>query len=257
MYNRSTNGWAMYFDASDVGISTSDLEDFAIRGDGSILMSFSSSINVPGLVGGPDGTLIDDSDLILFTPVTTGATTSGTFSFYFDGSDVGLETTNERLDGFDVLPDGTLLVSTTGAATVARPQLAPRGHPPVQPHRHRRHHRRYVDAVLRRLRRLPHLQQRRPRRHRLRPKPTCSTPRSATTRCPSPRTRTSTASLAPSDPPPPAPPGSSWPSPCSASPPPTTSTASTPPADAPQPGGALASSISTWLFILAPLGQPA
>ena len=58
----------MYFDASDVGISTSDLEDFAVHGDGSILMSFSSAINVPGLIGGPDGTLIDDSDIVLFTP---------------------------------------------------------------------------------------------------------------------------------------------------------------------------------------------
>ena len=118
VYDPATSSWAMYFDASDVGISTSDLEDFHVRADGSILMSFSSALNVPGLTGGPDGTLVDDSDIVLFTPTSTGATTSGTFSFYFDGSDVGLAANSERLDGIHELSDGTLLVSTTGSVSV-------------------------------------------------------------------------------------------------------------------------------------------
>ena len=122
VYDRATSTWAMYFDASDVGISTSDLEDFAVRADGSVLMSFSSAFNVPGLTGGPDGTLVDDSDIVLFTPTSTGTTTAGAFSFYFDGSDVGLESTSELLDGIHELVDGTttrLLLSTTGTASGA------------------------------------------------------------------------------------------------------------------------------------------
>lgn len=117
-YNVATRAWSMYFDASDVGITVSDIRDFSVRANGSILMSFSDAISVPGLTGGPAGTAIDDSDIILFTPITTGPTTSGSFSFYLDGSDIGLSESAEELDAIHEFSNGTLALSTSGSASV-------------------------------------------------------------------------------------------------------------------------------------------
>ncbi len=118
-YDVATDSWHMFFDASDVGIGTSDLDAFHVRDDGSMLMSFSSDgLAIPGLTGGPSGLLIDDSDVILFTPTSVGATTTGSFSFYFDGSDVDLTSSGEDIDGLYEFDDGSLGISTSGSITM-------------------------------------------------------------------------------------------------------------------------------------------
>jgi hypothetical protein len=118
-YDAAAATWSIYFDASDVGITVSDLDAFHIRNDGSILLSFSSdSMTIPGLTGGPDGELIDDSDIVLFTPNSVGETTAGVFSFYFDGSDVGLDASREDIDGLFEFQDGSLGISTVGGVSV-------------------------------------------------------------------------------------------------------------------------------------------
>jgi hypothetical protein len=98
----------MYFDGSDVGI-TSDIDAFFRMSDGTILLS----LDTDGTVG-TFGT-VDDSDIIRFTPTSLGSTTAGTFSWYFDGSDVGLSTTAEDIDAIGFAPDGKLVISTLGA----------------------------------------------------------------------------------------------------------------------------------------------
>ncbi len=107
-YNRATSTWSMYFDGSDVGI-TSDIDAFFRMSDGTILLS----LDTDGTVG-TFGT-VDDSDIIRFTPTSLGSTTAGTFSWYFDGSDVGLSTTAEDIDAIGFAPDGKLVISTLGA----------------------------------------------------------------------------------------------------------------------------------------------
>jgi hypothetical protein len=60
-----------------------------------------------------------DEDVLLFTPTSLGDTTSGTWSWYFDGSDVGLATdSNEDVDAIAVATDGSVLLSTLGAFAV-------------------------------------------------------------------------------------------------------------------------------------------
>jgi PKD repeat protein len=115
-YDTGTGTWSLYFDGSDVGLGSTDVNAFHVRANGSILMSFdSTSFSVPGLTGGPDGTTVLDRDVVLFTPTSTGATTAGSFSFYFDGSDVDLGTSSsEDIDGLCELSDGSLLLSTIG-----------------------------------------------------------------------------------------------------------------------------------------------
>jgi hypothetical protein len=103
--------WSMYFDGSDVGV-TGDVNAFDILSNGDILMSFDAAVSISGL-----GT-VDDSDIVRFTPTSTGSTTAGTFAWYFDGSDVGLDTNNEDIDAIGFAPDGRLLLSFVGGFSV-------------------------------------------------------------------------------------------------------------------------------------------
>lgn len=66
------------------------------------------------------GTTIDDSDLMEFTPVSTGS-----FAFLLDGSDIGLSTNGEDIDGVCWLDDGTILFSTQGTVRRKGSSVAP------------------------------------------------------------------------------------------------------------------------------------
>ncbi len=103
----------MFFDGSDVSLGGTNVNAFAFLSDGSILLSFdSATFTVPGV-----GT-VEDSDVVRFIPTSLGSTTSGTFQFYFDGSDVGLTTADEDIDAIDVAADGKIIISTLGAFSV-------------------------------------------------------------------------------------------------------------------------------------------
>lgn len=108
--NVDTRQWSPYFDGSDVGVH--QVDGLTMLDDGSLLLSLAQTEDVPGL-----GT-IEGSDVIHFLPSQLGPRTSGRFERYFDGSDVGLDTNRENIDALDLLPDGSLLVSTTGNYTV-------------------------------------------------------------------------------------------------------------------------------------------
>ncbi|MBI1852065.1 MAG: S8 family serine peptidase [Planctomycetes bacterium] len=111
--------WIPVFDGSDVGLSAVDVDAFSVLADGDILMSFDSSVTIPGLAGGPAGTtLVDDSDIVRFHPTSLGSTTAGTFTFWFDGSDVGLTNEQEDVDAIAFAPDGRLLLSVRGTGSV-------------------------------------------------------------------------------------------------------------------------------------------
>ncbi len=107
--------WSMYIDGSDIGLSDSgsrDMNAFTILADDSIVFS------VVGATTLPDVGSVDDSDLIRFIPTSTGTTAAGTFEFYFDGSDVGLSSNGEDIDGVNILANGNILISTLGGHRV-------------------------------------------------------------------------------------------------------------------------------------------
>jgi hypothetical protein len=117
--NVSTGAWSLIFDGSDVGLSSFVIDGTARLSDGSILLSFTVSGTVAGMTGGPDGsTTLDDSDIVRFVPTSLGATTAGSFVFYFDGSDVGLSADNEDVDAITLDSSGNLVISTLGSFTV-------------------------------------------------------------------------------------------------------------------------------------------
>jgi glucose/arabinose dehydrogenase/chitodextrinase len=108
----------LYFDGSDVGLTVPNegIDAFVILPDGSIVMSTRGAFSVPG----PNSTTLTGAgeDLLRFTPTSTGSNTAGTWSMYFDGSDVGLTGTAENIDALAVLADGRLLISVNGNFTV-------------------------------------------------------------------------------------------------------------------------------------------
>jgi hypothetical protein len=110
-FDTGTATWSLYFDGSDVGLTT-DVNAFALMPDGSILLSVNSAVSLTG-VGS-----VDDSDIFRFTPTSLGTDTAGTFSSYFVGANAGLTTNGEDIDAIDFAPDGSLIVSTTGGYSV-------------------------------------------------------------------------------------------------------------------------------------------
>ncbi len=118
-YDGATSTWSVYFDGSDVGLASHVVDAFAVLPSGELLISIATDGTVAGIIDGPSGTSVDDSDIIKFTPTSLGATTAGTWSFYFDGSDVGLTTNNEDVDGITILPSGAIGLSTLGDPSVA------------------------------------------------------------------------------------------------------------------------------------------
>ena len=103
--------WSLYFDGSDVGLSSADvLALYSLDAD-SLLMSFNTSITLSGIAFTP-------TDIARFDASSLGSTTAGTFSMYFNGADVGLSASSENIDALEVLQDGKLLISTTGSPVV-------------------------------------------------------------------------------------------------------------------------------------------
>jgi uncharacterized protein YjbI with pentapeptide repeats len=111
-YDTGTGVWAMVYDGSDVG-SHADINALAVLADGSFLLSFNTGISLNGAGS------VDDSDIVRFVPSNLGNFTAGTFSLYFDGSDVGLTTSGEGIDAIYRHSNGDLIISTLGSASVS------------------------------------------------------------------------------------------------------------------------------------------
>jgi hypothetical protein len=103
--------WSLFFDGSDVGLSSPDLDAFSIVDADTILMSFNNAVTIGTLAVAPQ-------DVVQFDATSLGSVTAGTFSMYLDGSDVGLDTNSENVDAISLLPDGRVLISTTSSLSV-------------------------------------------------------------------------------------------------------------------------------------------
>ncbi|HET6443307.1 MAG TPA: putative Ig domain-containing protein [candidate division Zixibacteria bacterium] len=103
-----------YFDGSDVGLTDSGEDIDAIYFlNGDLIVSTSGGFSVSGASG-------NDEDLFRFAPTTLGASTSGTWTQYFDGSDVGLGDSSDE-DTWGVWLDeanGDVYLTTRGIYSV-------------------------------------------------------------------------------------------------------------------------------------------
>lgn len=112
----TAGAWSMYFDGSDVSLSSSseNIDAVAVLDGGNIVVSTTGGFSAGGVSG-------QDEDLFLFTPTTLGSTTAGSWAMYFDGSDVGLSASDEDVDALDVRAgdsNPTLYFSTVGNYSV-------------------------------------------------------------------------------------------------------------------------------------------
>lgn len=107
--------FSMYLNGIDVGLNVSaeNIDGVALLSDGRVLISTTGNPSVTGLTG------LADEDILAFTPITLGTNTSGSWSIYFDGSDVDLATAaSEDIDAMDVASNGDIYLSTTGNFSV-------------------------------------------------------------------------------------------------------------------------------------------
>ncbi len=107
-FDTATETWSLLFDGSDVGLAARNVDAFHLLPGGRLLLSLDAASKVTGLGR------VDDSDVLLFTSTALGEQTAGSFSIYFDGSDVGLSTNAEDVDALALTATGELLISTTG-----------------------------------------------------------------------------------------------------------------------------------------------
>lgn len=107
IYFDGTN-YSLLFDGSDVGLTNAEISGFSRISPTEFLLSFVTSESITGV-----GT-VAPQDIVKFTSSSLGDTTAGTFSMYFDGSDVGLTTTGEKINSIKVQTDGSLILATTG-----------------------------------------------------------------------------------------------------------------------------------------------
>ena len=102
-------GFSLYLDGSDVELTSNaeDVDAVEVLGDGTIVLSTAGPATVGAVRAQPQ-------DLIAFAPETLGDDTSGTWSLYFDGSDVALASGQENVDAAAVDGAGSIDLSTTG-----------------------------------------------------------------------------------------------------------------------------------------------
>jgi len=110
-YDETAGTYSQYFDGSDVGLGSAAIDGIVLLSGGDILITLTAAFSVPGV-----GTA-DDSDIVQFTPSSLGPNTSGVFTLFFDGSDVGLTTNGEDIDAIGVSPAGKLVISTVSGVS--------------------------------------------------------------------------------------------------------------------------------------------
>jgi hypothetical protein len=101
IYTWDGSRFGRVFDASAAGLPTgANIDALKVVDGDTFYVSFKAdNTNVPGLG------LVQDEDVALYD--------AGTWSLYFDGTVAGLgESSGEDVDGFEILPDGSVLVST-------------------------------------------------------------------------------------------------------------------------------------------------
>ena len=119
-YDIGSGTWSMFFDGSEAGLNdrSGDINAMHIGNEAAaddIYMSFERKLSpVPGLGN------VAASDIVHYN--------GSTFSLYFEGSDVGLSTSGEGIDGLTILPGSAspiwtgclayLLISPTGGGAV-------------------------------------------------------------------------------------------------------------------------------------------
>jgi FtsP/CotA-like multicopper oxidase with cupredoxin domain len=104
IYSWDGTSFSRIFDASTAGLpGAADVDGVHVVDVDTLYLSF----NNDGGVNVPDVGIVDDEDIVLYD--------AGIWSLYLDGNEVGLGDNNgEDVDAFEILPDGSILLSALG-----------------------------------------------------------------------------------------------------------------------------------------------
>ena len=114
LYDPSTGGMKLYFQAGPEWRGDPKIDAFARLDRRTLLMSFTGNGEPDDLEDAPENP-VNGSDILMFHATEFGNRCSGSWSFYFDGSDVGLSGSRGNIDALAIEPDGSLLISVQGA----------------------------------------------------------------------------------------------------------------------------------------------
>jgi hypothetical protein len=109
--------YEMYFDGSDVGLTTKkeDIDAIGLTSEGDLVVSTTGNPTLPGL-SSPQP---QDEDLLLFNHTSLGDSTSGDWELFLDGSTQALSKGTEDIDGTWIDSNGDIYLTTKGAFEVA------------------------------------------------------------------------------------------------------------------------------------------
>jgi hypothetical protein len=119
IYTWTGVGFTRLWDASASSVPAgADVDALYVVDSDTFYLSFNNDagVDLPGPLTAAD---VQDEDVVLYD--------AGVWSVYFNGSDVGLSDggNNEDVDAFDILPDGSVLISTLGNPVPSGPALSP------------------------------------------------------------------------------------------------------------------------------------
>ena len=105
--------FSMFFNGIDVSLGTGEnIDAVTVLQNGDLLISTTGNVSVTGISA-------LDEDILKFTPTALGDTTSGSWAWYVDGSDIGLSTTSyEDINSVYANSSGKLYLSTEGDFSV-------------------------------------------------------------------------------------------------------------------------------------------
>lgn len=116
-YDPISEKWSIFWDGSQYGLSSTNLEDFEYDPtEQKLYFTLDRPFKIPNPHGAPNPLKVDDSDIVVFDFAT------GSFAIFIAGSELGLSTGSEDIDGFAFAPPGPssghVLISTIGSASV-------------------------------------------------------------------------------------------------------------------------------------------
>lgn len=108
-FDRGTGVFSMFFEGASVELTTSseDVDAIEMLEDGTLLISTTGTPRVAGVTGA------SDEDVLAFVPTVGGDYSQGTWSIYFDGSQIGLSSSPEDVVAL-YLENADLRLSTLG-----------------------------------------------------------------------------------------------------------------------------------------------
>ncbi len=119
-FDTGTGLWSIYLDGDDVGLAGATISAATVLPDGDLLVSLEAAGELPGLMGGPLEESYDQYDVLRFTPMSLGEESAGSWTFHFDGSDVGLAGDAKRaIRSVSALSNGSLVFATFGSSSIS------------------------------------------------------------------------------------------------------------------------------------------